>query len=335
MQTILLDANIIMKNYSIIIPHHNIPDLLNRCLTSIPEREDIEIIIIDDNSERGIVDFANFPGKDRNNVKCFFVKEHKGAGYARNIGINKACGKWILFVDADDFLLPNAFEYLDKYINTDYDVILFKSDSCLSEDITQKGKRMHAIHLNTLIDDSLKNKILPQEVLFRILSPWCKLCNREFLVQNNIKFDLTKLGGEDIIWSTDLAIQAQKITISNNKIYCLTERYGSLTSSTFNIDSLKNSINILYRRNILLDFYNYQKYRSFISYHELISIISYSRIKYITYIFKCIHNNVLEPKCFYNIETKLRFKYPYFYFLLAFMNFPSRKKIISKFHLSL
>ena len=54
--------------YSIIIPHKNIPVLLQRCLDSIPIRDDIQIVIVDDNSSSEIVDFDNFPGMQRNNT---------------------------------------------------------------------------------------------------------------------------------------------------------------------------------------------------------------------------------------------------------------------------
>ena len=47
-------------NYSIIIPHKNIPELLQRCLDSIPKREDIQIIVVDDNSDTNKVDFNSF-----------------------------------------------------------------------------------------------------------------------------------------------------------------------------------------------------------------------------------------------------------------------------------
>lgn len=67
-----------MKNkpiYSIIIPHYNIPDLLQRLLDSIPQREDIEIIVVDDNSSSDVVDFNHFPGSDRNDVRIIFDKK--------------------------------------------------------------------------------------------------------------------------------------------------------------------------------------------------------------------------------------------------------------------
>ena len=84
-------------NYSFIIPHKNSVKLLNRCLDSIPQREDIEIIVVDDNSdEKPIV-------KRTVEVVYLTYKESNGAGKARNIGITKAKGRWLLFADCDDY----------------------------------------------------------------------------------------------------------------------------------------------------------------------------------------------------------------------------------------
>lgn len=104
-------------NFSIIIPTKNIPDLLQRCLESIPQRSDIEIIVVDDNSDREIVDVKNYPGTNNQQVKIIFLPESKGAGYARNIGLTIAKGKWILFADSDDYFSEKFSDILDRYIN--------------------------------------------------------------------------------------------------------------------------------------------------------------------------------------------------------------------------
>ncbi|HCE47774.1 MAG TPA: glycosyl transferase family 2, partial [Prevotellaceae bacterium] len=72
--------------YSVIIPHYNSPDLLMRCLASIPDREDIQVIVIDDNSSADVVNFTNFPGKERIYTTLLFNKDNQGAGHARNLG---------------------------------------------------------------------------------------------------------------------------------------------------------------------------------------------------------------------------------------------------------
>ncbi|KAA6303909.1 putative glycosyltransferase EpsJ, partial [termite gut metagenome] len=120
-------------NYSIIIPHKNIPDLLRRCLNSIPRREDIQIIVVDDNSDSNIVDFEHFPGMGEPCVEVVFTKEGKGAGYARNVGLSKAKGKWLLFADADDFFCEFLLQNIDKYLNANVDVVYFKAQSVDSD----------------------------------------------------------------------------------------------------------------------------------------------------------------------------------------------------------
>ncbi len=315
-----------MKQYSIIIPHYNVPDLLRRCLDSIPDRNDIEVMIIDDNSDPSIVDFDSFPGLNRSNIRCIFLDEHKGAGYARNKGIEEANGKWILFVDADDFLLPNAFESIDQYVDKDFDVVLFKARSSLSSDISKVGKRTHATHLNTLIDECLNEEIPPKEVLFRILSPWCKLAKRKFLIDNAVLFDLTKLGGEDVIWSTKLAICSNRIELSTSYIYNLTERDGSLTDNV-TVESFKNACDVFLRRNDMLNEHGYIQYKSFIPYAELIKLVQLSRVTYIKYIFRTIYHKLLEEKPLYRFEIFMGFKYSYIYLLMALLNFPTIKKI--------
>ena len=82
--------------YSIIIPHKNIPQLLQRCLDSIPFRGDVQVIVVDDNSDSSIVNFENFPGIKRPNIEVYLTKEGRGAGYARNVGLQHVKGKWIL-----------------------------------------------------------------------------------------------------------------------------------------------------------------------------------------------------------------------------------------------
>ena len=85
--------------------HKNSVDVLRRCLNSIPQRDDLHVIVIDDNSDPKIVDFDKFPGKERADVTLIFDKESKGAGHARNRGLELLDTKWVLFSDCDDFHL--------------------------------------------------------------------------------------------------------------------------------------------------------------------------------------------------------------------------------------
>lgn len=85
--------------YSIIIPHYNIPDLLMRCLKSIPVMEEIEVIVVDDNSPDAATYIERYPELSRPHLA--FIRTTKGgeAGYARNVGMEHARGNWLLFAD--------------------------------------------------------------------------------------------------------------------------------------------------------------------------------------------------------------------------------------------
>lgn len=127
--------------YTIIIPHKNIPLLLQRCLDSIPLRQDIQVVIVDDNSSPAVVDFDNFPGSERKDTEIIHTSESKGAGYARNCGLAAAKGRWLLFADADDFFLPGFLDVLDTFALTDYDMIVFRAESTDSDTLRQVESR--------------------------------------------------------------------------------------------------------------------------------------------------------------------------------------------------
>ena len=73
--SLIREIDIMAVTYSVIIPHYNIPTLLQRCLSTIPKRKDLEIIIVDDNSSPNIVDFEHFPGSDRSDCTIIFDKK--------------------------------------------------------------------------------------------------------------------------------------------------------------------------------------------------------------------------------------------------------------------
>ena len=161
---------------SIIIPHHNTPQLLQRCIDSIPDREDVQIYIVDDNSDSPIVDFGNFPGKERSNTHIFFTKEGRGAGYARNVGLQHAKGDWLLFADSDDFFVPDFYEIVSQYFNSDSEMVLFKAQSVDSETLEPSNRNEN---INRRIDECLAGNITAKEASIRVQSPWCRLIRRE------------------------------------------------------------------------------------------------------------------------------------------------------------
>lgn len=93
-------------NYSIIIPHKNSTVLLERCLKSIPCRKDVQVIVVDDNSENQEELNAVVGGFSQVEL---ILTQGGGAGHARNEGLKYIRGKWVLFADADDFITRMLF----------------------------------------------------------------------------------------------------------------------------------------------------------------------------------------------------------------------------------
>ena len=91
---------------SIIIPHYNTSDLLEKLLSTIPKDKNIEVIVIDDKSQdKHIEDIEDLKTEEKY-IDFLFLKNQtlkKGAGTCRNIGLDHAQGEWVLFADADDY----------------------------------------------------------------------------------------------------------------------------------------------------------------------------------------------------------------------------------------
>lgn len=215
---------------SIIIPHHNTPQLLQRCIDSIPDREDVQIYIVDDNSDSPIVDFGNFPGKERSNTQIFFTKEGRGAGYARNVGLQHAKGDWLLFADSDDFFVPDFYEIVSQYFNSDSEMVLFKAQSVDSETLEPSNRNEN---INRRIDECLAGNITAKEASIRVQSPWCRLIRRDFVEWNKIRFDEV-MACNDAMFCTKATCLATSISACEEPIYVVTYRQGSLWNSRKN-----------------------------------------------------------------------------------------------------
>lgn len=214
-------------SYSIVIPHKNIPDLLKRCLDSIPQREDIEVLIIDDNSDPGIVDFEEMQSLE--NERWHFIRtyDNKGSGFARNRALAEAKGKWLVFSDSDDYFLPGLLEKLDRHFNDDADIIFFDIDSVFSDDL--KPSRLHESRSNRLRQYKDKPEQIDLYCRFYYTQPWGKMIRRELVENNRIKFDETKLAN-DYSFSIKTGYFAKTVKYDDSVLYMYTERKGSLSN---------------------------------------------------------------------------------------------------------
>lgn len=214
--------------YTIIVPHQNMPDLLQRCLDSIPEREDVQVIVVDDNSDPAVVDFDHFPGTDRKNVEVVFDKQGRGVGNVRNVGLEHAQGKWVLFCDADDFFAEDFSAILDEMADAEEDLIFFGLRSVLSENPAIPASRTK--YVNQFIWKYLH--IDHDESNLRCCFPivMCKIFRRDIIERYFIRCSETHWGN-DIYFSAQYACVSPRIRVTERIGYIITVRQGSLISN--------------------------------------------------------------------------------------------------------
>ena len=114
--------------FSFIIPIYNIEgDVINACIDSIKSQnidESYEIILVDDGSDRNVKQVCMDIIENNSNIK-YYYQENSGSAVARNLGLAKSNGKYILFVDADDQLAENFYSELKRISYSKYDFLIF------------------------------------------------------------------------------------------------------------------------------------------------------------------------------------------------------------------
>lgn len=155
---------------SVIIPCYNAEKYLGECLDSVLAQEyrDLEVILVDDGSRDHTLEIAKAYAQRDTRMRVFH-QENRGVCAARNLGLSKAYGEWIAFVDADDLLPLDAFEVMASAIADNVDMVV-----CAHETFDETGrhevvwpqtrwmdlppeKRRHAAALRLIEGDSVLN----------------------------------------------------------------------------------------------------------------------------------------------------------------------------------
>ena len=191
-------------------------------MDSIPLRDDIEIIVVDDNSDED-----KKPRIDRPNVEVVFLdaEQSKGAGRARNVGLEKANGKWLLFSDSDDtFETENLNRMMDQYAESDADIIFFNAnrvDESTGEVLSQHLSKAKYEHDPKQYADFMR---------YRSNVPWAKMIKRQNIVDNSIQFSEVP-AANDLYFSTVSGYFAKTVLVDPTCIYNYSVRLtGNITS---------------------------------------------------------------------------------------------------------
>ena len=235
-----------MVELTIVIPHKNRPKLLEKLLSTIPERSDIEVIIVDDGSDYKVVNFDEFPGKERTNTKIIYSKESGGGGYARNMALPHAKGVWLLFADSDDYFNKGFYDKISKYLKESLDVIYFKANST---DLKTNELSDRTIGYNKFIDLAIKEGNYDY-LRYQVAYPWAKLIKNDLISNNNIKFEEIS-NGNDVFFSLKVGEKGERFLAVDEVIYTVTSR----EEHALDVKSLDKYLvlyNTFYRKSIYL-----------------------------------------------------------------------------------
>lgn len=214
-----------MPDISIIVPVYNIENYLAECVESIVNQTygSIEIILVDDGSTDTSGKMCDDFAKEDARIKVYHL-ENSGPSTARNYGLEKCSGDYIMFVDSDDRLEKNTLEVCSREINKNncdmviFDFCDFSVDSeykhylCEKEFQMFEGKDIEKIE-NMILETDDKN----EEGKMAITGPWCKLMSRDIV--NGCVFPENIKSGEDACFVAQVLNKTQKVVYMHQVLY--------------------------------------------------------------------------------------------------------------------
>ncbi len=239
---------------SVIIPIYNVEKYLGECLDSVLAQsfKDFEVICVDDGSTDKSTKILEEYQKKDNRIKIL-QQQRGGAGVARNLGLGHAQGKYVQFLDSDDYFEPNLLE--EMYTRAEkYDVDLVV---CSSKKVDDEGNIIESKNPNSPINlaktplDKIYNKNDFKEDFFSLLTPvpWNKLFKKDLIINNEIEFPNLHIC-EDIAFVHSYEAVAEKILVFDKEL--INYRFNRAGSMAYY--RTKYTIDVVHSCNILKQF---------------------------------------------------------------------------------
>lgn len=216
---------------SAIMPVYNSEEYLEKTLDSLVNQtlREIEIICVNDASTDNSLEIINEYKKKDKRIKVINNQINMGAAVSRNTGLENASGKYVIFLDADDFFYPHmckqSFETAENFKS---DIVIFGYETYEADSYNEN---VPFFKIKKFKNKEITEQSQKVDLLYYVnLAPWNKLVNREMLIRNNIKFqDIPN--ANDVYFSVTAMLSADKIMVLEDVLlkYYLGNK-GSLTS---------------------------------------------------------------------------------------------------------
>lgn len=246
-----------MPFISVVVPVYNVRDYIKRCVDSLLNQKynDYEIILVDDGSTDGSGELCDLIAKKNLNVMAVH-KKNGGLASARNYGLEYVQGKYVTFVDSDDWVTNDYLTFIDEHLKkNESDILKFGYQRVQNN----KLKSMTIPYFKEGIYDRVRieTDILPGTIgpicLFdysqsALMSACVCAYSVAFLNGNNIRFQSEReILSEDHLFNYKVLLRAGKVEISHKVLYMYDFREGSLTK--------RYIVNMIERKQNLLQVY--------------------------------------------------------------------------------
>lgn len=226
---------------SIIVPIYKVEKELDKCVQSLIHQtyEKIEIILVDDGSPDNCPKLCDEYAKKDYRIKVIH-KKNGGLSEARNFGLDSATGKYILYVDSDDYIELDACERLLEGVSKDVDFVVGACREISKQNISYQ--KHTNIKPKTIYDS--KDFVIASIKKFEWYAPaWLNLYKREFLLKNNLYYKVGYLF-EDIEMLPRMFLAASKVSYIDYPFYNYVIRENSIMTSDNTQEKVKMSLYI-------------------------------------------------------------------------------------------
>lgn len=258
-----------MSSVSFIIPAFNSEKTIVRAIDSILNQKkssiDYEIIVVDDGSKDNTENIVKSIISDK--IK-YFKEENKGLSDARNFGVEKANGDYLIFVDSDDFVKNSLLFDIEKYINLNIDLIKYNPIIIEEKDINNEIEQVKKNNISENANQYEKKNI-EEDVIFTtgeegfnllygkdplMVTAWSYAIKKEIF----IKFP-SRRNHEDFATTPLLMLKAKSMCITKLQEYYYVQTKSSITRGKTKEKERKNIEDILFHYDNLLNEINNNK----------------------------------------------------------------------------
>lgn len=204
-----------MVKVSVIIPVYNAEKALKICIDSIINQsyKNFEVILVDDGSTDNSGNICDFYEKSDNRIRTIH-KKNGGVSSARNVAIKESNGKYISFVDSDDYVDENFLQQLIDGIDDNVDMAVCGIENIIdySKKVLDNNYKKIKMSRTTAYDEMIKNTNFYGYA-------WNKLYKKDIIINNNIFFDEEVLSCEDFEFVSNYLQYCNNISYLQTKLY--------------------------------------------------------------------------------------------------------------------